>query len=817
MAESNLSFPIPRPMWRAAIALGVVVGLLGVAPVTADDRAGAEELPVVAVDVPVGADLVAFPAGGGVTSIRSFVDGIWGPWQSLHGADEAPDHADDEVGVGPVWVGGATAIEVRAAGEVTTWFDDVDAPVAALDAPVPGTAAALVGANGAPAINSRATWGAASWAYANDDCDEGPIINDRTQAIVVHHTVTSNSYTASQVPGILRSLQRFHQDTQGWCDLGYNLVIDRFGGIWEGRAGGVDLPVQGGHARGFNTGTTGVAMLGQHQAGASPTGQAPTAAARASLEAVAAWKLGTAGADPGGTVWLRYGSDSPGRYASGTWVEVDRLTTHHALGQTSCPGSYVRAETPGMRNVIGAAWQPSTGSFPTWNPELIGIAGLSVRRNGTVLPAGAADDVGAGASAGTFVAIDSTDSTRGYRVRSDGSLVAFGGAPTVSGPAMGGRSAIDVLVAASGNGGWVLDDNGDLRPFGSAGAVAITWNGPARAIIPRADRSSGWVLDIAGLLHPFGGAPFLSATGGIDAVAGVATSDSSGWVLDSAGRLHGFGGTGDTSATLSGTPIGVVASGDGIGGWVVESTGRWAGFGGQHPVLAQATVDRAADVVDVAARWVGPNATWLASNDARRQQRLASLFRGENPDPVTLAALSRSYTFAMDRDAVVRASVTSGHWAGERIDELYLEVLGRGPDADGRAFWVDRMVTTRRFDRIAGFFYASPEYFADAGGTNTAFVESIYRSILGRPADPTGLAHWVGELNAGTTRGAIVLGFHRSAEYRAARVDSVFRAVLERAPDADELEEWLDPIHTDGEIEMAVSLARTSEFAELGP
>ena len=58
---------------------------------------------------------------------------------------------------------------------------------------------------------------------------------------VVHHTESANEYTAEQSAGIVLAITKFHRDTRGWNDVGYNFLVDRFGTIFEGRAGGVDL------------------------------------------------------------------------------------------------------------------------------------------------------------------------------------------------------------------------------------------------------------------------------------------------------------------------------------------------------------------------------------------------------------------------------------------------------------------------------------------------------------------------------------------------------------------------------------------------
>lgn len=100
-----------------------------------------------------------------------------------------------------------------------------------------------------PRIVSREEWGARP-----PKCQYEPIGN--ITAITIHHTATSNDYV--DAVEVIKSIQKYHMDERGWCDIGYHFLVDRDGNIYEGRP----LSALGAHVAGHNQGNVGIAVLG---------------------------------------------------------------------------------------------------------------------------------------------------------------------------------------------------------------------------------------------------------------------------------------------------------------------------------------------------------------------------------------------------------------------------------------------------------------------------------------------------------------------------------------------------------------------------
>ncbi|MBA2529950.1 MAG: N-acetylmuramoyl-L-alanine amidase, partial [Euzebyales bacterium] len=238
------------------------------------------------------------------------------------------------------------------------------------------TALPVASAASGPAMVSRAGWG------ADESLRRGsPYYMSQLKASTVHHSAGSNSYTQSEAPAVVRGIYAYHTGSLGWSDIGYNFVVDRYGTIYEGRAGGTAANVMGAHAGGFNTYTFGVSVMGEF------TATAPPLAARRAVARVIAWKFGLNGLSPDGSATLTSAGST--RYPAGQVVTLPTIHGHRDVSATACPGSAFYAGLPRLREMVAsrmeaAAPQPEPSPTAHEAPELL-VASSPARVDTTAL------------------------------------------------------------------------------------------------------------------------------------------------------------------------------------------------------------------------------------------------------------------------------------------------------------------------------------------------------------------------------------------------------------------------------------------------
>jgi len=380
---------MPRSLFVAAVLAAVLPGsALGAGLVQQRDlqpRASARVVPTGTFEL-VG---LHWRGSGRVEYRTRSLAGRWSRWLLSNDEDALPDRGSRELGalrgwrVGePQWTGAADAIQYRTVGKVSRVRAVL---VRSPRLPVGGKRPQLAGA---PPIITRGDW------HADEAIRRaGPYYADGIHLAIVHHTAGSNSYTKAQSASIVRAIELYHVQGNGWNDIGYNFLVDKYGQIFEGRYGGITRPVIGAHAQGFNSGSVGIAVIGDY----GSTSISP--AARAALVSLIAWRLDLAHVDPLSKV-VRVSAGNP-RYAAGTAITLNAISAHRDVYPTSCPGASLYAQLPSLRTAVA-----QTGLPKLYSPAAVGALGGPVRFTARLSSPVAwtvtvRDDTGATVSSGT--------------------------------------------------------------------------------------------------------------------------------------------------------------------------------------------------------------------------------------------------------------------------------------------------------------------------------------------------------------------------------------------------------------------------------
>lgn len=319
---------------------------------------------VAGLDWPAGQQ---FPSDAEVF-LRVSERGHWSDWTPVQ---VEPQHEGGRFGTEPFVSGNAEKVQVQVTGAadelpadlrlsiVTPGGPPTSLTTARANAAVAITATKEGNTGRALGIRPRSDW--AGTAYQPPSAPTYTTI----KAAVVHHTAGTNTYTQTEVPGILRGIAAYHMTSQGWNDVGYNFLVDKYGGMWEGRSGSLDAAatqmVQGAHALGYNSNTMGVSVLGTYST------VAPTDASFTALKTVMSFRFDLARLDA---------RDRSG-ILDKNGADMARIVGHRDVNSTDCPGQLLWNRLPALREQVGA---PGS-STPAPNPAVV-FADVSPQTSG---------------------------------------------------------------------------------------------------------------------------------------------------------------------------------------------------------------------------------------------------------------------------------------------------------------------------------------------------------------------------------------------------------------------------------------------------
>lgn len=318
-------------------------------------------------------------------SIRTSIDDrTWSDWMEIHAMRPQKDDAPFDGEVFPeaplIMIGKffQYKVELEQQGDKPTAVEDMS--VTYIDSRTPSK---KVGASirsllspkayavsTKPNVISRAAWGSpdpTGSAFKGSDRYWDPTYKATSQ-IFIHHTVTSDYASQTDGASVVRAVWEYHANTRGWGDIGYNYLVDQAGNIYEGRAHGDN--VTGGHVYEYNTGSSGVALLGCFHSPDSTCKEInsnlnpPSSAMLESLTTLLAWMTSRFEIDP-------QAQHTFCKYNDTGCLTLNTITGHRDANVTSCPGDLTLnvlqsiRDTTASKKTTGFTYSAKQVNYPT--------------------------------------------------------------------------------------------------------------------------------------------------------------------------------------------------------------------------------------------------------------------------------------------------------------------------------------------------------------------------------------------------------------------------------------------------------------------
>lgn len=272
----------------------------------------------------------------------------WSEWMDAHGHFTPQEIPSGHYRTDLLFSSDATAqnkIQIKYSPEVNisemqiNLFDGTTEEKATSNAPTQTQSATSRNCPQLPTIIPRAAWCGGN-APCNNVLSSYTPININPTHVAIHHGASPNTYTNGEA--VVQNYWNYHVNYNGWADIGYNYLVDKYGNLYQGRHN-PNMPttdVRGAHAGAANNDAIGICFLGNLDVTTATTPQ---------LDVVydfLGWWFNYKGYDPTTSAALQ-------TQAYGVQVEP-RIIGHTDLGTTLCPGSNLHSQLPNVRLEVQA-------------------------------------------------------------------------------------------------------------------------------------------------------------------------------------------------------------------------------------------------------------------------------------------------------------------------------------------------------------------------------------------------------------------------------------------------------------------------------
>ena len=177
------------------------------------------------------------------------------------------------------------------------------------------------------------------------------------------------------------------------------------------------------------------------------------------------------------------------------------------------------------------------------------------------------------------------------------------------------------------------------------------------------------------------------------------------------------------------------------------------------------------------------NNSQLSTADTAFAKALYTDLTGHAPTSADLSSWSFAVSIGTSRLDLVDQVWDSSDSLGRQVEQLYQSLLHRPSDITGKAANIAKLTSGTSVTDLAQSFLTSTEY-TQTHASNSAFVDGLYRDVLGRTADAGGKSSWVGALDQGRSRADVAKSFLTSDERYLKLIDGFYTSYLGRAADS---------------------------------
>jgi hypothetical protein len=166
------------------------------------------------------------------------------------------------------------------------------------------------------------------------------------------------------------------------------------------------------------------------------------------------------------------------------------------------------------------------------------------------------------------------------------------------------------------------------------------------------------------------------------------------------------------------------------------------------------------------------------------------------PDPAGLAAWTNVLDVRIANNTQVALGfINSLEYRTDAVQNLYHTLLRRDADTGGLNAFVNYLGMGGTIKQVEVIMLSSDEYFqTQGGGTNTGFLQAVYRDVLNRPPDAGGLQAFLQALNNGLSRRQVAEVILDSPEGTTVLVTNMYQKFLNRNPDPTGLNSFVAAI-----------------------